>query len=193
MAHREHFPSPGELVPGEGELHARIETTQGSFRVRLYESEAPKTVANFVGLATGRIAWTDPRSGREREAPYYDGVPFHRIIEGFVLQGGDPTGTGRGGPGYTFDDEFSADLRHTRPGLLSMANAGRRRGHGTNGSQFFVTLRPSPHLDGKHTVFGEVIDGLEVVEAIGETPTDRNARPLTEVSIVRVDVERAPA
>lgn len=158
----------------------------GSFTARLFEDVAPKTVANFAGLATGQQAWTDPRTGQPGEGPLYNGVPFHRVIDGFMIQGGDPTGTGRGGPGYRFEDEFSPQAKHDKPGILSMANAGP----GTNGSQFFVTLGPTPHLDGRHTVFGEVVDGLDVVQKIGKTPTDRGDRPQTPVVIESIQVAR---
>ncbi|RMG93655.1 MAG: peptidylprolyl isomerase [Deltaproteobacteria bacterium] len=181
------FPSPSELVAGEGELRATFDTTLGSFTVRLFEDVAPNTVANFVGLATGRIPWTDPRTGQQREDPLYDGVIFHRVIDGFMIQGGDPTGTGRGGPGYRFADETSPKARHDKAGILSMANAGPN----TNGSQFFVTLAPTPHLDGRHTVFGEVVEGLDVVQKIGKTPTDARDRPRTDVTIRTIRVFRA--
>jgi peptidyl-prolyl cis-trans isomerase A (cyclophilin A) len=181
------FPSPSELVPGEGELRATFDTSMGSFTARLFEDLAPKTVANFVGLATGKIPWTDPNTGEPGQGPLYAGVVFHRIISDFMLQGGDPTGTGRGGPGYRFEDEFHPDAKHTGKGILSMANAGPN----TNGSQFFVTLRATPHLDGRHTVFGEVVQGIDVVDAIGQVPTDRGDRPQTPVTINAITVTRA--
>ena len=159
----------------------------GDFTVRLLEDVAPNTVANFVGLATGSQSWTDPRTGVPGQGPLYRDVIFHRVIGDFMIQGGDPTGTGRGGPGYRFGDECSPSARHSGPGMLSMANAGP----GTNGSQFFVTLRATPHLDGKHTVFGEVVDGMAVVEAIGKVPTDRSDRPVTPVTITSIDVVRS--
>lgn len=190
MAHREQFPSPAELIEGEGTLHAEIQSSEGNFVVRLFEDLCPKTVANFVGLATGKLDWIDPRTGQPGEGGYYDGVLFHRVIEGFMLQGGDRTGTGRGGPGYTFDDECNAAATHDGPGRLSMANAGRRGAKGTNGSQFFVTLRDTPHLDGKHTVFGEVVDGMQVVHTIGATQTDRSDRPISDIRIDGVRVFR---
>ena len=191
MAHRDSFPAPKDLIPGDGELRATVKTSLGDFTIKLLEDHAPNTVANFVGLATGKIDWVDPKTGQPGSGPFYDGVIFHRIIEGFMLQGGDRTGSGRGGPGYTFDDECHPDARHKGPGILSMANAGSRGGKGTNGSQFFVTLGPTPHLDGKHTVFGEVIDGLDIVKKIGSVKTDRMDRPLTDVTINGVDVSRA--
>jgi peptidyl-prolyl cis-trans isomerase A (cyclophilin A) len=173
-------------VPGNGELRATVHTTMGDFTVRLLEDVAPNTVANFVGLATGSQAWTNPETGGAGEGPLYRNVVFHRVISNFMIQGGDPTGTGRGGPGYRFGDECSPNARHTGAGILSMANAGP----GTNGCQFFVTLKATPHLDGKHTVFGQVVDGMAVVEAIGKVPTDRGDRPVTPVTITSIDVQR---
>ncbi len=190
MSHRTSFPPVSELVPGEGALQAVFRTGLGEFTVRLFEDVAPNTVASFVGLATGRGEWIDPTSGKPGEGGYYDGVIFHRVIPGFVIQGGDRTGTGRGGPGYTFDDECSPDARHTGKGILSMANAGIRGGRGTNGSQFFVTLGQTPHLDGKHTVFGEVVEGIDVVEKIGEVRTGPGDRPIQDVRIETIDVRR---
>ena len=183
---RTDFPAPGDLVPGDGALHATFHTTLGDFKVELFEEAAPSTVSNFVALATGRTDWTDPRTGEPGEGPFYDGVTFHRVIDGFMIQGGDPSGTGRGGPGYRFPDECSPLARHDRPGVLSMANAGPD----TNGSQFFVTLAPTPHLDGRHTVFGRVIEGLETVRKIGSTPTDRDDRPREPVVIRSIEVGR---
>ena len=167
-------------------LLAHFETSHGNFTVELFESKTPKTVANFVGLAEGSKEWTHPKTGAKSKTPYYDGIVFHRIIKGFVIQGGDPLGQGYGGPGYQFDDEFHPDLRHDKPGILSMANAGPR----TNGSQFFITLGPTPHLDRKHSVFGVVTDGLDVVKKIGATPVDRQDRPTTPVVMNRVWIER---
>jgi len=181
------FPSTKELVPGEGELQATFQTNRGDFTVSLFEELAPNTVSNFVGLATGQITWTDPRTGKAGQGALYDGVIFHRVIDGFMIQGGDPTGTGRGGPGYRFADEFSPDARHSKAGMLSMANAGP----GTNGSQFFVTLAPTPHLDNRHAVFGEVISGMDVVEQIGSVATGAGDRPREEIVIEHIVVERA--
>ncbi|WP_106094886.1 peptidylprolyl isomerase [Enhygromyxa salina] len=169
---------------------ATFQTTLGNFTVKLLEDLAPNTVSSFVGLATGMGEWVDPVSGAPGTGRYYDGVIFHRVIAGFMLQGGDRTGTGRGGPGYTFDDECNPQARHVKAGILSMANAGTRGGRGSNGSQFFVTLGPTPHLDGKHTVFGEVVVGLDVVEAIGATRTAAGDRPISDVRIETVDVRR---
>src|SRR5436190_5013278 len=143
--------------------YARFDTTEGSFTVKFFDEEAPKTVANFVGLAEGTKEWTDPKTGGKKTAPFYDGVIFHRVIDGFMIQGGDPLGRGTGGPGYKFADEFHPSLRHTREGTLSMANSGPN----TNGSQFFITLGPTPHLDNRHTVFGIVEEGMDVVRKIG--------------------------
>jgi peptidyl-prolyl cis-trans isomerase A (cyclophilin A) len=166
------------------ELTATLHTTEGDIEVELFEEAVPQTVENFVGLATGDREWEDPETGETRTDPLYDDILFHRIIDGFMIQTGDPTGTGRGGPGYTFDDEFHPELRHESAGVLSMAN----RGPDTNGSQFFITLDAQPHLDDKHAVFGEVIDGMDVVEAIGNVPTDGNDRPTSEVRLESVTV-----
>jgi peptidyl-prolyl cis-trans isomerase A (cyclophilin A) len=165
---------------------ATLRTTMGDVTVDLYPDLVPLTVGNFVGLATGELAWRDPETGEVRDDPLYADVPFHRVIDDFMIQGGDPTGTGRGGPGYTFDDEFHPDLTHDSAGVLSMAN----RGPDTNGSQFFVTLDAQPHLDGRHAVFGNVVDGMDVVEAIGTVATDENDRPLDPVLLESVAVER---
>src|SRR5436190_6215427 len=143
-------------------LKARFTTSEGAFTVQLFDAEAPNTVANFVGLADGSKEWTDPRSGQKVKRPLYNGTIFHRVIPGFMIQGGDPLGTGTGGPGYRFEDEFTPELRHDKAGILSMANAGPN----TNGSQFFITHRATPQLDGRHSVFGEVVKGQEVVVAI---------------------------
>jgi peptidyl-prolyl cis-trans isomerase A (cyclophilin A) len=175
-----------QLAPG---IYAHVTTTEGSFTVRLFEKEVPETVANFVGLAKGTKRWTDAASGAGAERPFYDGLIFHRIIDGFMIQGGDPRGDGTGGPGYQFADEFHASLRHDKPGILSMANAGPN----TNGSQFFITLAPTPHLDNRHSVFGEVVSGLEVIKQIGAAPTDRHDRPVKDIAIERVAIERVPA
>lgn len=166
-------------------LNATLHTTEGDVEVELYDDRAPRTVANFVGLATGERVWDDPETGERVEGrPLYDDVAFHRIIDGFMIQGGDPTETGRGGPGYEFDDEFHDDLGHDGPGVLSMANSGPN----TNGSQFFITLDAQPHLDGRHAVFGTVTDGMEVVEAIGSVPTDGNDAPHDRVALESVSV-----
>jgi peptidyl-prolyl cis-trans isomerase A (cyclophilin A) len=167
-------------------LHAHFTTSLGSFRIRLFDEDAPQTVANFVGLAEGTKEFVDPKTREKVTRPFYDGLIFHRVIDGFMIQGGDPLGTGTGGPGFTFGDEFSAKLKHRGAGVLSMANAGPN----TNGSQFFVTLTATPWLDNRHTVFGEVVDGLDVVKKIGVTPT-RSDRPVTPVTIESVKIERS--
>jgi peptidyl-prolyl cis-trans isomerase A (cyclophilin A) len=166
--------------------YAHFETTLGNFTAELFDTKVPGTVANFAGLADGSKPWTHPKTGERHTTPYYDGIVFHRVIQGFVIQGGDPLGQGHGGPGYQFEDEFHPDLRHDRAGILSMANAGPN----TNGSQFFVTLGPTPHLDRKHSVFGAVVKGLDVVQKIGAVPVDRNDRPITPVAMTKVTIER---
>jgi peptidyl-prolyl cis-trans isomerase A (cyclophilin A) len=171
------------LGPG---TYARVTTNEGEFVIRLFEQEAPKTVANFVGLAEGTIEWTHPGTGQKQKTPFYDGIVFHRVIDGFVIQGGDPLGKGYGGPGYKFEDEFHPSLRHARAGMLSMANAGPN----TNGSQFFITLGPTPHLDNRHTVFGEVVEGMDVVMKIGKTKTGAGDRPVTDIVMEKVRIER---
>jgi peptidyl-prolyl cis-trans isomerase A (cyclophilin A) len=165
---------------------ATFVTSRGSFKVRLLPEHAPNTVANFVELATGRREWRDPRDGTRKTDPLYDGTVFHRVIPDFMIQGGDPEGTGRGGPGYRFEDECPpGGPGFDRPGLLAMANAGPN----TNGSQFFVTVAPTPWLTGKHTIFGEVTEGMEVVEAISKMDTDRDDRPSAEVTLERIEVD----
>ena len=158
---------------------AVFETNMGKFEAELYAKECPETVWNFINLAEGR-------QETEREGKFYDGLSFHRVIEGFVIQGGCPLGTGTGGPGYRFKDEFDASLKHDSAGVLSMANAGP----GTNGSQFFITLAPTPHLDNRHSVFGKVTKGMDVVEQIGTTPTGPGDRPVEEVIIQKVTIQR---
>ncbi len=170
-------------MPG---VYARFDTSEGSFTATLFDQDAPKTVANFVGLAEGTQEWTDPRTNKKVRLPYYDGIVFHRVIAGFMIQGGDPLGQGIGGPGYTFADEFHPARRHDKAGILSMAN----RGPNTNGGQFFITLAPTPHLDDRHSVFGEVVDGLDVVLKIGNTRTDQRDRPVADIVIRSVTIER---
>lgn len=166
---------------------AVLHTNRGDIRIDLFNNHAPKTVTNFMGLSDGSQEWIDPRTGRPGEGALYSDVPFHRVIDGFMIQGGDPTGTGRGGPGYQFADEFHPELAFDRPYLLAMANAGP----GTNGSQFFITVAPTPHLNRRHTIFGEVADqpSRDVVDAIATTPTDRSDRPLDDVIISSVTLE----
>ena len=168
------------------ETTATLHTSEGDIEIELYEDRAPNTVENFVGLATGETELTDPDTNETRTDPLYDDVLFHRIIPDFMIQTGDPTGTGRGGPGYTFDDEFHDELRHDSAGTVSMAN----RGPDTNGSQFFITLEAQPHLDGSHAVFGDVIDGMDVVEAIGAVETDSNDKPIEDVLLKSVEIHR---
>ena len=164
---------------------ATFVTSMGSFTVRLMPEHAPKTVANFVELATGAREWTDPRDGAEKTEPLYDGTIFHRVIEDFMIQGGDPTGTGTGGPGYRFEDECPpGGPSFDRPGLLAMANAGPS----TNGCQFFVTVTPTAWLTGKHTIFGEVTEGYDVVEAISKVSTGAIDRPSPDVVLERVQI-----
>src|SRR5262245_59100366 len=168
-------------------LTATLRTNQGDIVLRLFPEQAPKTVRNFVELAQGSREWTDPRTGRPSKDNLYDGTIFHRVIPGFMIQGGDPLGTGTGGPGYKFADEFHPDLAFSRPYLLAMANAGP----GTNGSQFFITTVPTPWLNRKHTIFGEVIEGSEVVDEISRTQTGRNDRPVKDVVLESVVIEHA--
>jgi peptidyl-prolyl cis-trans isomerase A (cyclophilin A) len=167
-------------------LTATLRTSQGTVHVRLFPDQAPKTVRNFVDLAEGSREWTDPRTRKQVQDKLYDGTVFHRVIPQFMIQGGDPLGTGTGGPGYKFGDEIHPDLRFDRPYLLAMANAGP----GTNGSQFFITVVPTPHLNGKHTIFGEVIDGSDVVDRISQVQTARNDRPAQDVVLESVSIER---
>ena len=165
---------------------ATLHTSEGDIRVNLFPQHAPETVGNFVGLASGRKEYSKPNASGGNSGPFYDGSVFHRVIAGFMVQGGDPTGTGRGGPGYQFKDEFHPELRFDRPYLLAMANAGP----GTNGSQFFITVGPTPHLNRKHTIFGEVADdeSRAVVNTIASTPTGQGDRPLRDIVIEKVDV-----
>jgi peptidyl-prolyl cis-trans isomerase A (cyclophilin A) len=167
---------------------AVLHTNRGDIRIELFDNHAPKTVANFVGLADGSREWTDPRTGKPGQGALYTDVVFHRVIGGFMIQGGDPTGTGRGDPGYRFGDEFHPELAFDRPYLLAMANAGP----GTNGSQFFITVARTPHLNRKHTIFGEVADqaSRDVVDAIATTPTGPGDRPLEDVIISSVTIEQ---
>ena len=171
-------------------MEATLHTTLGDIRLTLFPEQAPQTVANFTGLATGKTTWTDPRTGEETKAPLYDGVIFHRVIPNFMIQGGDPLGTGTGGPGYTFDDEIDDSLTFSAPYVLAMANAGRRLGKGTNGSQFFITTARTEWLQGKHTIFGAVADDAskQVVDAISAVATDPRDRPLEDVVINSVTV-----
>ena len=181
---------PSIHVPGEGQLYGRFHTTLGAITVRLEEERAPNTVKNFVGLATGIQPWKNPKTGAEETGkPYYDGIIFHRVIPDFMVQVGCPLGQGTGGPGYKFADEIHPELRHSGPGILSMANSGP----GTNGSQFFITERATPHLDGKHTVFGSVVVGQDVVHGIATVQTAARDRPAKDISIERIELFRSSA
>jgi peptidyl-prolyl cis-trans isomerase A (cyclophilin A) len=168
---------------------ATLHTTAGDIRVQLYGNHAPKTVKNFVDLATGGVEWKHPGTGQKSNDPLYDGTIFHRVISGFMIQGGDPLGEGYGGPGYQFKDEFHPELSFDRPYLLAMANAGP----GTNGSQFFITVAPTTWLTGKHTIFGEVADqaSRDVVDRIAKVATGRNDRPVEDVVLESVEVQRS--
>ncbi|MBJ94433.1 MAG: peptidylprolyl isomerase [Rickettsiales bacterium] len=174
-------------VEGEGQLRARLRTSEGDVIVRLFEEKAPRTVANFVGLAQGAIEWEDPNNGETTTRPLYEKTIFHRVIPSFMIQGGDPLGQGTGGPGYRFSDEFHATLRHHKPGVLSMANSGPN----SNGSQFFITEVATPWLDNKHSVFGEVIENMDVVKAIARVPTNPvNNRPQNDVVLEKITIYR---
>ena len=167
-------------------MKAIFETNKGNFTVQLFQDQAPKTVENFVGLAEGTKEFTDPKTKEKTKRPFYDGLVFHRIIKDFMIQGGCPQGTGTGGPGYRFEDEFHPELKHNKPGLLSMANAGP----GTNGSQFFITVVPTPWLDNRHTIFGEVIEGYDVVDAISKVKVSPGDRPVEPVMIKHIKIEQ---
>jgi peptidyl-prolyl cis-trans isomerase A (cyclophilin A) len=167
--------------------YATLHTNHGDIKVELFENQAPKTVKNFVGLATGEIEWTNPATGQKTTDPLYDGVIFHRVIPQFMIQGGDPLGRGTGGPGYKFGDEVTSELTFDKPFLLAMANAGPN----TNGSQFFITTTPTPWLNMKHTIFGEVVEGQDVVTAIEGVSTGPQDKPLEDVVITSVDIERS--
>lgn len=168
------------------DMIATFETNKGTFKVKLFADKAPKTVENFVGLAEGTKEYTDTKTGKKTKSHFYDGLKFHRVIPNFMIQGGDPLGTGSGGPGYQFGDEIVGDLRHSKPGILSMANAGP----GTNGSQFFVTVEATPWLDGKHTVFGEVIEGMDIVTQISKAKTAPGDRPLEDIVIKTLTISK---
>ncbi len=172
-------------------MHATLHTNHGDIKIELFADKAPKTVGSFVGLAKGEPTWRDQEIGQARTEPFYDGLIFHRVINGFMIQGGCPTGSGTGGPGYKFDDEIAPDLTFDQPYMLAMANAGIQGGKGTNGSQFFITVGPTPHLRGKHAIFGEVTDAASraVVDAIASVPVGRGDRPQSNVVIEKVTIE----
>jgi peptidyl-prolyl cis-trans isomerase A (cyclophilin A) len=166
--------------------YAIFETSQGNIVIKLLEKEAPKTVENFVGLAEGTKEFTNEKTGKKEKRPFYDGLVFHRVIPDFMIQGGCPHGSGMGGPGYKFADEFHPSLKHAKPGKLSMANSGPN----TNGSQFFITVAATPWLDNRHTIFGEVVEGQDVANKISTLPRDRSDRPNTPVTINHLKIER---
>jgi peptidyl-prolyl cis-trans isomerase A (cyclophilin A) len=170
----------------KGPVYATLKTSMGDIVIQLFEDNAPKTVGNFVELATGAKEWVDPKTREKVKRPLYNGTVFHRVIPGFMIQGGDPLGNGTGGPGFRFEDEFHPDLKHSKPGILSMANAGPN----SNGSQFFITHKPTPWLDGRHSVFGEVVKGQNVVEAIGNAPRDFRDHPVKEIVLQEVVISR---
>jgi len=171
------------LDPG---LYARFSTSMGDFVIRLFEKEVPNTVANFVGLAEGTKEFIDPKTRQKTTRPFYDGLIFHRVIDEFMVQGGCPLGAGTGGPGYRFADEFHPSLKHSEPGMLSMANSGPN----TNGSQFFITVAETSWLDNRHSIFGKVVEGYDVVEKISKAPTNAQDRPLKDIVLQKVSVER---
>ena len=171
------------LQPG---LYALFTTNKGTITCVLFEKEAPKTVANFVGLADGTKEWTDPKTGKKIKKNFYDGLIFHRVIPKFMIQGGDPEGTGRGGPGYKFEDEFTSGMQFDKPGKLAMANAGPN----TNGSQFFITTVPTPWLNNKHTIFGQVVEGMDVIETIESVKKGPGDKPVEDVVIEKLAIKR---
>lgn len=175
-----------EAIKAAKEINATMETSLGTIKIHLFNHDAPNTVANFVGLAEGTKEFTDPKTGEKVKRPFYDGLTFHRVIPGFMIQGGDPVGNGTGGPGYEFADEFSPKLRHSKAGILSMANAGPN----TNGSQFFITDAPTPHLNDRHSVFGEVTEGLDVVKKIANVSRDASDKPKEPVIIKHLTIQR---
>jgi peptidyl-prolyl cis-trans isomerase A (cyclophilin A) len=177
-----------EAAKPAGKLLAHFKTTDGPFTVELFQKEAPKTVANFVGLAEGTKEWTDPKTGEKMKKPFYNGIIFHRVIPNFMIQAGDPLGVGTGGPGYKIPDEFASGRKLDKAGILAMANTGQPN---TGGSQFFITLAPTEWLNGKHTVFGEVVDGMDVIKKIGATKTTKPGdKPVTPIVIQSITIER---
>ena len=185
------FVSPAAMAQSKRKpgLYAIFETNQGTVVCELYEKEAPVTVKNFIDLAEGKKDWKDPRSGEMKKTRYFDGITFHRVIPEFMIQGGDPTGTGTGGPGYRFQDEFAPSLKFDKPGRLAMANAGPN----TNGSQFFITEVNTDFLNNKHTIYGQVIEGMDVVKKIARVPKNSSDKPNQPVVIQKLTIERVPA
>jgi peptidyl-prolyl cis-trans isomerase A (cyclophilin A) len=182
-------PSSPVTLPSEPGLYAVIYTSMGNIVCRLFEKEDPKTVANFRGLATGSKAWTDSATGKTKHTPLYTNTTFHRVIPGFMIQGGDPLGTGEGTPGYEVEDEIDGVHNFSKPGVLAMANSGPN----TNGCQFFITVAPAPYLDGHYSIFGEVVSGQDVANAISEVPRDAQDKPLSPVKIFRISIHEARA
>jgi peptidyl-prolyl cis-trans isomerase A (cyclophilin A) len=182
-------PLPSVTLPTEPGLYAVIYTSMGNIVCRLFEKEAPKTVGNFRGLADGTKAWTDPSSGKIKHTPLYSGTNFHRVIPGFMIQGGDPAGDGSGSPGFKFDDEIDPNYTFDHPGVLAMANSGPN----TNGCQFFITVAPAEHLNGHYSIFGQVVTGQEVADAISQVPRNSEDTPETPVKIVAISIRRVVA
>ena len=185
MALNPDTPAPPVNVPGDGDLFVKIETSMGDLIVKLHEAEAPRTVANFWALATGNVEWTNPTGQKTSDSLYQGGI-FHRVIPEFMIQAGCPQGTGRGGPGYRFDDEIHPSLRHDKGGVVSMANAGPK----TNGSQIFFTEVATRWLDGKHTVFGQVVKGIEVIKQIARVHRDHNDKPFDPITMNKLTFYR---
>ncbi len=180
---------PPVTLPTDPGEYAVIYTSMGTIVCRLFPAEAPKTVANFVGLAKGTKTWTNPATGRIMHTPLYSGTTFHRVIPGFMIQGGDPKGTGEGSPGYKFDDEIAPNRHFDKPGVLAMANSGPN----TNGSQFFITVAPAEHLEGHYSIFGEVVSGQDVADAISQVPRDENDKPNKPVKIIKIAIRQVTA
>ena len=174
------------FMKNKSDVYAVLETNHGTVKIKLFYQEVPKTVQNFIDLVEGKKEFTDPFTHAQVKKKFYDGLIFHRVIPDFMIQGGDPQGTGMGGPGYEFSDEFHPNLKHNKPGVLSMANAGPN----TNGSQFFITVNPTPWLDNRHSVFGEVVEGMDIIENISKVATDSQDRPVQEVKINKVIIVR---
>jgi peptidyl-prolyl cis-trans isomerase A (cyclophilin A) len=181
-------PVPAVTLPQEPGEYAIIYTSMGDIVCRLFDKSAPKTVSNFTGLATGRKAWADPETGKMNHKPLYSGTTFHRVIPGFMIQGGDPLGNGLGTPGYKIDDEIDPNRSFDKAGILAMANSGPN----TNGSQFFITVAPAPNLDGHYSIFGEVVSGQNIADAISQVRRDEEDKPLTPVKILRIAIRRVP-